>query len=68
MQVRDFIDLLIEESLQEICIFDITSGNDVFNGKADKIPSKYEDCDICSIDSLTSATKVITINVDLGDE
>ena len=43
MQVRDFIDLLIEESLQEICIFDITSGNDVFNGKADKIPSKYED-------------------------
>ena len=67
MQVRNLIELFIEESLQEICIFDLSSGKEVYKGMADEIPSEYEYCDICSIDTITRETQVITLNIDLGE-
>ena len=67
MDVHGFIALLTEESLQEIVIFDLTSGEEKYTGTADEIPSEYEYCDICSIDSLISETRTITINIELGE-
>ena len=61
--VYDFLDIFADSDMQEVAIFDVTSGDVIARGTRDELPSYVQDMEIMSIDNL-DGTKVLTLNVE----
>ena len=62
--VYDFLDLFADPDMQEVAIFDLTKGEEIYRGTRDEMPTELENLEIMSIDTLHEATKVLTLNVE----
>ena len=62
--VYDFLDMIADPDMQEVAIFDLTKGEEVYRGTRDEMPNDLQDLEIMSIDTLHEATKVLTLNVE----
>lgn len=62
--VYDFLDMFADPDMQEVAIFDLTKGEEVYRGTRDEMPNDLQDLEIMSIDTLHEATKVLTLNVE----
>ena len=62
--VYDFLDMFADPDMQEVAIFDLTKGEEIYRGTRDEMPTELENLEIMSIDTLHEATKVITLNVE----
>lgn len=61
--VYDFLDIFTESDMQEVAIFDLTSGEEIARGTRDELPPHVQDMEIMSIDNL-DGSKVLTLNVE----
>ena len=66
MTVDELTSIFTEASDQEIIIFDLDSGEELYKGMADDVPYQYLYYEVQSIDTLFTETKTITINIDLS--
>ena len=62
--VYDFLDMFADPDMQEVAIFDLNKGEEIYRGTRDEMPGELENLEIMSIDTLHEATKVITLNVE----
>ena len=62
--VYDLLDMFADPDMQEVAIFDLNSSQEIYRGTRDEMPVELEDLEICSIDTLHEATKVLTLNVE----
>ena len=62
--VYDFLDIFCDPDQQEVAIYDLHKGEEIYRGTRDEMPSEIQDLEICSIDTLHEATKVLTLNVE----
>jgi hypothetical protein len=62
--VYDFLDMFADPDMQEVAIFDLTKGEEIYRGTRDEMPNDLQDMEIMSIDTLHEATKVLTLNVE----
>lgn len=62
--VYDFLDLFADPDMQEVAIFDLTKGEEIYRGTRDEMPTELQELEIMSIDTLHEATKVLTLNVE----
>jgi hypothetical protein len=62
--VYDFLDMFADPDMQEVAIFDLTKGEEIYRGTRDEMPGELENLEIMSIDTLHEATKVLTLNVE----
>lgn len=62
--VYDFLDLFADPDMQEVAIFDLNKGEEIYRGTRDEMPGELENLEIMSIDTLHEATKVLTLNVE----
>ena len=67
--VNDFLDLFCEPDKQEVAIYDLNDNvsEEIYRGTLDDMPTDIQNLEICSIDTIYDATKVITINVDTSN-
>lgn len=61
--VYDFLDIFTESGMQEVAIFDVTSGEEIARGTRDELPSDVQNMEIMSIDNL-DGSNVLTLNVE----
>lgn len=62
--VYDFLDHFCDPDDQEVAIFDLNKGEEIYRGTRDEMPSDIQDLEVLSIDTLHEATKVLTLNVE----
>lgn len=62
--VYDFLDLFADPDMQEVAIFDLAKGEEIYRGTRDEMPTELQELEIMSIDTLHEATKVLTLNVE----
>ena len=62
--VYDFLDMFADPDMQEVAIFDLTASKEIYRGTRDEMPDELQELEICSIDTLHEATKVLTLNVE----
>ena len=62
--VYDFLDHFCDTDDQEVAIFDLNKGEEIYRGTRDEMPSDIQDLEVLSIDTLHEATKVLTLNVE----
>ena len=62
--VYDFLDMFADPDMQEVAIFDLTKGEEIYRGTRDEMPTELENLEIMSIDTLHEATKVLMLNVE----
>ena len=62
--VYDFLDMFADPDMQEVAIFDLNKGEEIYRGTRDELPGELENLEIMSIDTLHEATKVLTLNVE----
>lgn len=58
-----FLDMFAESDMQEVAIFDLNKGEEIYRGTRDEMPLYVQDLEICSIDNL-DGSKVLTLNVE----
>jgi hypothetical protein len=56
--------MFADPDMQEVAIFDLTKGEEIYRGTRDEMPNDLQDMEIMSIDTLHEATKVLTLNVE----
>ena len=61
--VYDFLDIFTDPELQEVAIFDLAKGEEIYRGTRDEMPSDVQELEIMSIDNL-DGSKVLTLNVE----
>lgn len=61
--VYDFLDMFTESDMQEVAIFDLNKGEEIYRGTRDEMPGELQDLEIMSIDNL-DGSKVLTLNVE----
>jgi hypothetical protein len=61
--VYDFLDHFCDPDMQEVAIFDLSKGKEIYRGTRDEMPDDLQGLEICSIDNL-EGSKVLTINVE----
>ena len=61
--VYDFLDRFCDPDDQEVAIYDLHKGEEIYRGTRDEMPSDIQDLEVLSIDTLHEATKVLTLNV-----
>jgi hypothetical protein len=66
--VYDFLDIFCDPDQQEVAIFDLTKGEEIYRGTRDEMPTEIMHLEVCSIDTLHEATKVLTINVETEND
>jgi len=67
--VYDFLNRFVDPDMQEVAIFDVNKGEEIYRGTRDEMPSVIQGLEVLSIDTLHEATKVLTLNVESdGDE
>lgn len=64
LTVNDFLDMFADPDDQQVAIFDLTNGKEIYRGTRDDMHDDILDLEICSIDTLHEATKVLTLNVE----
>lgn len=62
--VYDFLDIFCDPDDQQVAIFDLTKGEEIYRGTRDDMPTDIMNLEICSIDTLHEATQVLTLNVE----
>ena len=62
MTVREFTELFVEENHQKFIIFDLESGEDVFNGYRNEMSDKLLSREVSSLDNISYDSSAITIN------
>ena len=62
--VYDFLDHFCDPNDQEVAIYDLHKGEEIYRGTRDDMPSDIQDLEVLSIDTLHEATKVLTLNVE----
>ena len=63
MTVRDLLELFMEDDCQDVELYDNISEQTVFIGTAfDAMETKYEYCEVDSIDNLSGNTFVVNIS------
>lgn len=67
MTVDELTSIFTETTDQEIVLFDLNSGEELYKGMADDVPYQYLYGEVQSIDTLFTETKTITINIDLSE-
>ena len=65
MSVYEFLGLCIDERMLRVEIYDTDSGETLFDGDYDDIPSELMDAEMCSFDVPSESGK-ITINISVG--
>jgi hypothetical protein len=63
LTVYDFLDMFADPDMQEVAIFDLSKGKEIYRGTRDEMPDDLQGLEICSIDNL-EGSKVLTINVE----
>jgi hypothetical protein len=63
-----FLDMFAESDMQEVAIFDLNKGEEIYRGTRDEMPSDIQDLEVCSIDTLHEPTKVLTLNVETDSD
>lgn len=63
MTVRELLELFIDESSQEISVWDNEKEEVIWNGYLDEIPEDIEYEEVSSIDNLNTETEVLTVNI-----
>lgn len=58
-----FLDMFTESDMQEVAIFDLNKGEEIYRGTRDEMPPHVQDLEICSIDNL-DGSNVLTLNVE----
>lgn len=66
--VYDFLDHFCDPDMQEVAIFDVTPGEEIYRGTRDEMPSVIKNLEVLSIDTLHEATKVLTLNVETDSD
>lgn len=66
--VYDFLDIFCDPDQQEVAIFDLTKGEEIYRGTRDEMPTEIMNLEVCSIDTLHEPTKVLTINVETEND
>lgn len=61
--VYDFLDLFTESDMQEVAIFDLNKGEEIYRGTRDEMPDDVQGLEIMSVDNL-DGSKVLTLNVE----
>lgn len=61
--VYDFLDMFADPDMQEVAIFDLNKGEEIYRGTRDEMPSEMQDMEIMSVDCL-DGSKVLTLNVE----
>jgi hypothetical protein len=61
--IYDFLDMFADPDMQEVAIFDLSKGKEIYRGTRDEMPDDLQGLEICSIDNL-EGSKVLTINVE----
>ena len=61
--VYDFLDLFADPDMQEVAIFDLNKGEEIYRGTRDEMPGELQGLEIMSIDNL-DGSKVLTLNVE----
>lgn len=61
--VYDFLDMFADPDMQEVAIFDLNKGEEIYRGTRDEMPSEVQDMEIMSVDCL-DGSKVLTLNVE----
>lgn len=61
--VYDFLDMFADPDMQEVAIFDLNKGEEIYRGTRDEMPSEMQDTEIMSVDCL-DGSKVLTLNVE----
>ena len=64
LTVDDFLDIFCDPDDQQVAIFDLTKGEEIYRGTRDDMPNEIMNLEICSIDTLHEATQVLTLNVE----
>ena len=62
--VYDFLDHFCDPDDQQVAIYDLNKGEEIYRGTRDEMPSDIQDLEVLSIDTLHEATKVLTLNVE----
>ena len=62
--VYDILDHFCDPYDQQVAIFDINKGEEIYRGTLDEMPSDIQDLEVLSIDTLHEATQVLTFNVE----
>ena len=68
LTVNDFLDMFADPDDQQVAIFDLNKGEEIYRGTRDEMPSDIQDLEICSIDTLHEATQVLTLNVETDND
>lgn len=63
-RVYDFLGIFCDPNDQQVAIFDLTKGEEIYRGTRDEMPTVIRNLEVCSIDTLYEATTVLTINVE----
>lgn len=68
LTVNDFLDMFADPDDQQVAIFDLTNGKEIYRGTRDEMPSDIQDLEVCSIDTLHEPTQVLTLNVEYDND
>lgn len=66
--VYDFLDHFCDADSQQVAIFDLKKGEEIYRGTRDEMPSDIQDLEVCSIDTLYEPTTVLTLNVETDSD
>ncbi len=66
--VYDFLDIFCDPDQQEVAIYDLHKGEEIYRGTRDEMPTDIMNLEVLSIDTLHEATKVLTINVETEND
>ena len=67
LTVNDFIDMFADSDDQQVAIYDLNTNTEIYRGTRDDMHDDILELEICSIDTLHEATKVLTLNVDTSN-
>lgn len=62
--VYDFLGNFCDPDDQQVAIFDLSKGDEIYRGTRDEMPSDIQNLEVLSIDTLHEATQVLTLNVE----
>ncbi|GEM_PF-3615325 len=67
LTVDNFIDMFADPDDQQVAIYDLNTNTEIYRGTRDDMHDDILELEICSIDTLHEATKVLTLNVDTSN-
>ena len=67
MTVNEFLDIFVD-IFDDVTIYDLTSGEEVWTGDYYDMPEEYADAEISSVDYPSERFKGFTINLSLDED